>query len=110
MTWTSEQVATIVRKQLRVRGVIPDSDAERIGEAVIAALIELYPALTLPGPVQMLRVGRDDVIAVGVDRLLSMEEADELTANAKRAFPDHRIVVLDQAELTVVRPTTQETT
>lgn len=103
MTPTPDQIAAVVRKHVRIQGVAHDH-GERTAQAIVAAILELYPAITLAGPARALRVGHDDVIAIRCDQPVSMEAADEIKAQAERVFPGHRVVVLDRAYITVARP------
>lgn len=106
---TGEQIAAVVSKHLRIQGAPCDFAAERNARALVGALVELYPAIALPGPARALRVGRDDVLAVRIDRQLSMQEYGEVLGATQNAFPGHRIVVLEAGDLTVVRPVTEPT-
>ncbi|GAB3156382.1 hypothetical protein GCM10027258_62740 [Amycolatopsis stemonae] len=98
-----EQIRAVVHRQLRAHGAYVPGQAG-LACAIVAAVGELYPAASLPGPTRALRVGRDDVVALTVHgRTHSAAELDALHARMREAFPGHRVAVVEAGELTVLR-------
>lgn len=66
-----------------------------------------WPALE---EVRILRLQPGDVVVCTPRRRLSSAEADEVFGQMRKAFPNHQVVVVDEADLSVMRADKTEAT
>jgi hypothetical protein len=103
-----QHVRDVARKHCRING-IQDSADGRLVEAITGAFAELHPEVALLTEATVLRLEPGDILVFTVDHSLSNEEHDFMLGLIKPQFPDHQCVILERAQLAVVRPTGQET-
>jgi hypothetical protein len=98
-----DRPADVLRKHLRVNGLSHAADQPLV-DAIAGAFAELHPEVALLHEMAVLDLRPGDILVFTTDRSLSDEEHDFMLGLIKSEFPDHRCVVLERAQLAVVRP------
>ena len=60
------------------------------------------PRVEWLGELCKLSVGEDDILVLSIDKVLTVAQAEQLRIAMCVAFPDHKVVVLEQARLGVL--------
>jgi hypothetical protein len=95
-----ERPVDVYRKYLRVHGV----ERSPLSDAIAEAFAELHPIVLPLVDATVLKIEPGDILVFTVDHPLSDAEHDFMMELIESQFPGHQCVVLEGAQLAVVRP------